>query len=156
MRITLGTVLGSIVLLTESSEAQVIGVSPPEFSLVTQEKPWQAGDRQAVEATMNKYLYGGMDAQGLSRVEVCAEFIAGVIFVVVHPNNVRRACAWMEQRPLAVNDLGEAQRGEATARELLTMVTCMYGDVYDKKAGPMRDKFFKAYSKKIASADKVT
>ena len=83
-------------MITSTNECEVVGVNPVELALVSGEKPWIAGERQAVVTTMEKFIFGGMEIQGLGRVDVCAEFVAAAIYVVVHPANALRACKWLE------------------------------------------------------------
>jgi len=77
------------------------GVSPADFSKTTGTAPWLASDRQVVRNTLDALLHGAMDAIGVPRFEVSAEYVAAALAMFVAPVNLQVACRWMESaRPI--------------------------------------------------------
>mgnify|MGYP000379810389 CR=1 FL=1 len=77
-----------------------LGITPEEFKLLVGPAQWLGTDRNGVRKSLDACMAGGMDLAGVPRFEMPAEYIAAVIRAFVSPNNIHKACAWMEnQRP---------------------------------------------------------
>lgn len=79
---------------------------------------------------MDAVMYGIMDEQGISRVELPAEHIAAVMYVTIMPINTYAACHWAERLtpPALQIALGEDDRTEPiTANRLYALVCAMAG-----------------------------
>lgn len=153
-KITLSSTIGALhIIAGDVKEAEKVGASPVEFKLASQAKPWTGGDRARVTQTLEKYVFGGMDAQGLGRIQVPAEMVAAAIFVTVHPNNVRRACAFFEGYRSAEAEMAGTM-DTVSAGKLVAIITMMYGEAH-AECVPLRDTFLKAIEKRINAGDVV-
>lgn len=145
--------IGALTIISEST-GDVLGLSDAEYKLVSDGRPWLSADRPAVVRTLEAFVFGGMEAQGLGRIEVPSEFVAAVIYVVVDPINVRRACKWVEGSGTAEGDLG-VPRERVTSFEMLAMVMMLYADEQKEITSPMRGKFRKAMDIKIRKGEPI-
>lgn len=98
MDFSLATCVGALSIIAESAEAEELGMPKADFMVLNGSRPWKGAQRAAVVRSLEAYIYGGMDAQGIGALEVSAEFAAAAVFAVVHPVNMRRACFWLPAR----------------------------------------------------------
>lgn len=84
-----------------SDAFEALGVSGADFSLVCGTVPWVGSDRGRVTGVLTLLTHGVLDAVGLPRIEVPAEFVASILSTFVFPGNLAVACRWMEAGPTA-------------------------------------------------------
>lgn len=88
---------GAMTLLadgTGSASFENFGLTKDEYATLTDPLAWIAPDRQVVERVLNVITYGTMDAIGVTRFPVSAEYLAAIIATFVHPCNLQISCAW--------------------------------------------------------------
>lgn len=97
-QLSLATCIGAMEILLSANVADVsetLGVTPKQWDLVTDPKPWQGADRLQVENTLKALLNATIDRLSLPRFELPAEYISAGIALFVHPINYQAACAWI-------------------------------------------------------------
>lgn len=75
------------------------GVSRDDFNRLVGSIPWAAKDRGRVTLTLQTLIEGSVDALGLDRFPLPAEYIAAGIAMFVQPMNVHYACRTMAKAP---------------------------------------------------------
>ncbi|AJK28215.1 putative minor capsid protein [Eel River basin pequenovirus] len=129
------------------------GLSQEDFKKVTGSAPWAATDRNHVMRAFTSLLYGTLDAIGLPRFTLPAEYIAAGIVMFVHPTNAIPACRFFERNPSA-DDLGRGvdEVDHVTAKQLMGLVVQLYADNAKTSAVALFEKNTKL---KIAQATEV-
>lgn len=92
---------------------QSLGINQDDFDKTTGEAVWMSADRPVATRTIQQLCYGVMDAQNVPRIDLPAEYLAGIIALYVSPVNRFAACGWSAGEMLSV-DL--ASRNEAPER----------------------------------------
>lgn len=72
-----------------------LNISAEDVALCKGATAWSTTDRPRVRRVLDAYLYGCVDALGLPRFELPAEYVAAIIAVFVHPCNYFAACTWI-------------------------------------------------------------
>ena len=147
IKLNLHATVGALKLLALASEADKVNINPEEWRLARGAVPWQAGERQAVVQTLEKFIFGSMDAQGMGRINACAEYIAASVFALVHPTNVNLACKWLEGAGSAEGEL-VGEREIVPAERIAVMVQMLYGDP-GLECVPIRETFVKNMEKAL-------
>lgn len=104
---------------TDAFEA--LGISEFDFELVTGHSPWLGSDRSRVTSVLNSLTHGVLDVLALPRIEVPAEFRAGVISCFVAPSNLAVACRWLETGPTAEDIISGGQLEAVSGRQLFAL-----------------------------------
>lgn len=76
------------------SSMDSLGVPRPDMEKLCGAPLWLAADRHIIRRALDALLYGALDAIGIQRFMLSAEYIAAFIALVVHPSNHLVACAW--------------------------------------------------------------
>ena len=71
-----------------------LGIPDNDVATLVGDRLWLGGERHTVRRVMDAVLYGALDALGLQRFELSAEYIAAWIALIVHPTNYEVACSW--------------------------------------------------------------
>ena len=125
-----------------------LGINQEDFSKTTSNAVWMSGDRPVVDRTIQQLAYGSMDAQGIPRFDLCAEYLAAIIALFIAPCNQFAACSHqagvMMSVDLAVQSEG-TQRFDAS--RLYALVLCASAEAEDFKV-----LFNKAVANKIEHA----
>jgi len=103
-----------------TTDFQSLGVSRESMNLTLENKLWNVTNRLEVERTLESVIHGTIDAHGLNRFPLPAEYVAAVICLVA-PINRKLACSWMGKR----NQTGHAaqQLAHPTAQQSVDPVT---------------------------------
>lgn len=106
----------------------VIGLSREDFTRVTGAVPWLGTDRNRITVALNTLLSGVLDAAGVPRFALPAEWVAAAIAVFVSPINIHLACSYVE-RPGTASDLGRGveEFDRCTAQQLFALIVQFYG-----------------------------
>lgn len=97
----------------------VIDCQPEDRELLISDVPWTALDRSRVQRAIEALVCGALDASGIPRFTLPAEFLAGAIAVAVAPINVLVACAIACDRvPVRTAPIGASSSTEQDAEYL--------------------------------------
>lgn len=78
-----------------------------DLQLVAQPNLWtNPGDRTRIKTTIEACVWGSLDALGVPRIELPAEYLASWIAILVAPVNRMTACAFFD-RPRVASDLAQ-------------------------------------------------
>ena len=106
---------------------EAYGVPETDRQLLQADALWNAGDRPTVRRTMDSILYGALDALGLPRFVISAEYIAAWIALVVSPINWMTMCAYYDHAVAAADIRGSQEdvpfAEHITAPQLHALVT---------------------------------
>lgn len=105
-----------------------IGISVDDFNKVISDTPWLGSERNRVTTALNTLLSGVLDAAGVARFNLPAEWVAAAIAVFVSPINIQLACRYVE-RPATVADLGRGvdEPDRCTAQQLFALIVSFHG-----------------------------
>ena len=116
----------------------VVGISPTDWALISSPAPWMQSDRIIARRILDAFIGGSMDAMGLPRFMVPAEYTAAVIAMIVNPANYMVCCYWMEGGSTAqVIGSAEATDQDFVTAERLFALVCQFsatGDLNDARA----------------------
>ena len=106
---------------------QSLGLLPNELELVTGQNPWRTDQRNQVSKILHTLMYSTLDALGLHRFAVPAEYVAATIAMFVKPRNSLVACSWMEADLLTASAIGNpnvdsVNRNEIKAEQLHAII----------------------------------
>jgi len=104
-----------------------LGISDDDFHLCCDSIPWIGSDRTRVSAVLNTLTHGVLDVLGLPRIEVPAEYRAGIITTFCAPGNIAVACRWLETGPTAENLSFGGSLESVTAQKLFGLCCMLYG-----------------------------
>ena len=107
---------------------EALGISTDDFHLCCDSRPWVGADRGRVTSVLNLLTHGCLDVVGLPRIEVPAEFRAGVISTFVSPGNIAVACRWLETGPSADLLSAGGTIVDVGAERLFGLCCQLYGD----------------------------
>lgn len=71
---------------------EALNVTEDQWELVAGATPWAGIQTESVRSTLDKIMFATLATAGYDRFEIFAEYIAGIIALVVHPVNMKRAC----------------------------------------------------------------
>ena len=128
--LTLSVCLSSMKMLskgTATGPLQTLGLLPQELKLVTGDTSWKTSERNQVSKALHTLMYSTMDALGLQRFEVPAEYVAATIAMFVAPSNIMVACDWMQSDLLSASAIGNPNidsinRNPITAGQLYAII----------------------------------
>lgn len=105
-----------------------IGISIDDFNKVIGDTPWLGSDRNRVTVALNTLLSGVLDAAGVERFNLPAEWVAAAIAVFVSPINIQLACRYVE-RPGGASDLGRGvdEFDRCSAQQLFALIVQFHG-----------------------------
>lgn len=117
-----------------------IGVSKGDFDRLTGDTQWLSSDRNRMTAVLHSVINASVDAMGLPRFTLPAEYIAAGICIFVAPNNSFAACSWAPPTPTAevLGVLGGC--APTTSQQLFSLVVSLYSD---SSRGDCRARFSK-------------
>jgi len=98
------------------------GVSVPDYKMVTGDRPFVGADRMRVSRTLQSLTYGALDAMGIPRFEVPAEYAAAIIATFVHPVNLLVACVFCDRLQPSDGVLGDGDGELTSPQELFALV----------------------------------
>jgi len=105
-----------------------VGLSAEDFNKLVSPIPWLNSDRNRVTSALHIMLSSPLDAQGISRFNLPAEYVAAAIGLLVAPNNIKLACRWVE-RPMPAGELGQGieEIEKCTAQQLFALIVQFHG-----------------------------
>lgn len=146
--------LGALRLLRKAQFEELygeMGVSEEDFALATGEAIWMARDRGRVRRVLEAVSAGVMDAVGVVRFALPAEYVAAVIVHVVHPCNMMLACRFMETNQTADTITGSSQEdGVIDPARVFTFVCELMAEEKDGHVEKSLDKSLKKAAEKAA------
>jgi len=98
-----------------SGQLDASGISQADYKRFTGDAPWIGAERNRMTQILHSLIMGTVDALGLPRFKVPAEYMAAGIAVFVAPVNVHSACTYAPST-------GEAElmgRGQSSAPPVL-------------------------------------
>jgi hypothetical protein len=137
MSISLATVKGVLnnVGNTMSPDFDVLGITADDMNLLRQQSQWMVAHKRQVIGALDALIYSSVDAVGLNRYELPAEYIAAIIGAFVAPANVQIACSWLEQHAKTgkpIHDLANGYDAESLpsvrAPQLFALVKLAEGE----------------------------
>lgn len=106
-----------------------LGIPREDMNLTIGNALWNRTHRPRVERVIEAVIHGSMDAHGLPRFSVPAEYVAAVL-CLINPMNTRVACYWVSERKqtgVPASKLSQPQAGTeqdpATASQLFALVS---------------------------------
>ena len=97
MNLRAQTAIGAMSLIangTATADFVSFGLTPEDFDSLSGDGVWVGADRPRIERILKVLIHGTMDAVGVDRFNVSAEYVSAVISVFVAPANIMTACAW--------------------------------------------------------------
>lgn len=104
-----------------------VGVSRGDFDRLTGDAPWMSSDRNRMTATLNTLLNASVDALGLPRFNLPAEFVAAGISVFVQPINVHAAAAFCGNSGSVEDGARGTIVSPATPEQIFALCVMLYG-----------------------------
>lgn len=80
----------------DKNSIDACGITIEDLKLITGQGYFVNSNRSRVEQVFKSLVYGTIDALGLPRFKIPAEYIAACIAFYVHPNNHHVACSWFQ------------------------------------------------------------
>lgn len=78
-----------------SAESGIMDITKEDYEFLTGDTVWTAVDRSRARRCVEAAVYGALDYMGFPRIQVNAEYVAGVIACYVHPVNILTGCTIM-------------------------------------------------------------
>jgi len=149
MSLSKDVVVSSMSLISRlggTGQLEASGVSKADFNKLVGDEPWLGSDRNRMTSVLHTLLMGSIDALGLPRFPLPAEFMAAGICVFVSPVNVHAACRFVAETRDAeslASQTGTQQIGlpEAVKPEKIFALVCMMYD--DPRRAICRSQFEK-------------
>jgi len=110
------------------------GISHADFERLVDAVPWAASERNRMTQCLQTVIEGSVDALGLERFPLPAEYRAAGIAMFVHPCNVHAACRFMANAPSTDDLARESQisasspRRGADADQLFALCQMLFSD----------------------------
>lgn len=105
-----------------------LNVTEDQWELVSGATPWAGIHVESVRTTLDKIMFATLSTAGYDRFEIFAEYIAGVIALVVHPVNMKRACHLYAGKVVPLAQIIRPETGnqdmERVSRERLFGLVC--------------------------------
>lgn len=132
-----------------------IGLSEQDWKKVNADVPWIGSDRNRVTVSLNTLLSGVLDAAGVPRFALPAEYIAAGIAMYVSPINIQLACAYVE-RPRSIQSLAGNQNefDTCTAAQLYALIVSFHGSTEHDHARRLFEKNTKLKLEQLADKEK--
>lgn len=111
-----------------SDAFEALGITSEDFAFAISSSPFVGADRSLVSGVLNMLTYGVLDVMGLPRIEVPAEFKAGVIAAFISPANMMVCCRWIEVSPVATEMAVGGSMQPCSAHQLFSLCCLLYGD----------------------------
>lgn len=99
-----------------------IGISRGDFDRCVGEATWMSVDRNRMTTTLGNLMHAGVDALGLPRFNLPAEWIAGAVSMFVHPTNTMAACTFMSVQGTAKDMAAGAGIMPCSVEQLFSIV----------------------------------
>lgn len=99
----------------------LLEISKDDLKFITTGRIWQTSDRARGRRIIESIAFGSLDATGLPRFPLPAEFVATVIAIFVHPENWLVACNMMEGAEWSENIVNKVEE-PLKAETLFAMV----------------------------------
>ena len=74
--------------------ARTMGITEEDVSLMKQDSLWMPAERHVVRRAIDGFLFGALDALGINRFPIPAEYIAAWVSLLVSPVNWQVAAHW--------------------------------------------------------------
>lgn len=78
--------------LGQAGQLDTLGISEADYKRLTASGPWMPAEKNRMTSVLHSLIMGSVDAMGLPRFHVPAEYMAAAIVVFVHPVNMHAAC----------------------------------------------------------------
>jgi len=149
--------LGSMRLLASMGHKGMLdglGVSKGDFLRLVGDDPWTASERTRMGNLLHVMANCSIDAQGLPRFALPAEYLAAVITMFCKGVNVMAACNFAPPA-IAAADAGRGNGGakSCTPSQLFALVLDLYSDPGSSQARAMFEKNTKLELDKVKSDD---
>lgn len=118
----------------------IAGLTPEDFHKVVADIAWIGSDRQRITQHFEALLVGTIDALGLPRFRMPAEWIAAGIAMFVADVNIHTACKFFEKSP-TVDELARGSEYDvATSSQLFALTLLLKSDPIRSSARALWDK----------------
>jgi len=87
--------INTILNLEYIDQCKALGINDSEWNDLTGPKPWSGKQRPIIKRLVDNLLFGMLDAMGLPRFAVPAEFVASVGLAFIYPTNYWAFSSWM-------------------------------------------------------------
>lgn len=114
--------------LGQAGQLDTLGISEADYKRLCSSTPWLPTEKHRMTAVLHSLIMGSVDALGLPRFQIPAEYMAAGICVFVHPVNIHAACIFS-------CTTGESElmtRGDMTTvrpEQIFALVQAMYDNV---------------------------
>lgn len=110
-----------------AGQLDALGISRADYLRLVGDAPWIGTDRNRMVSMLSSLGQGTIDALGLPRIKVSAEYTAAVITTFVSPVNIHTACVYMASAP-EVEAMGRnVSAPNVTPDQLFALVQQLYG-----------------------------
>jgi len=139
-----------------------IGVSKLDFDRFIGDSQWINTDRNRMSSVLHALVNSSVDALGLPRFDLPAEYIAAAIALFVHPVNIMPACVYGPPSKSAEDAANLAVCQPCTPAQLFALVKQLYADssrhaaraLFEKKTSIALDKVLSSQTAKNGGAVK--
>jgi len=108
-----------------------LGVSRADFDRFVGDEPWLATDRNRMTSVLNTMINASVDAMGLPRFDLPAEYIAAGIALFVAPVNVHGCCVFAARGAKPTEEMGRGTQSSTEAvspDRLFALVIQLFSD----------------------------
>lgn len=122
---------------------QVCGLTEDDFQKIVADVPWVGSDRNRLAQHFNSILFSTLDAVGLPRFTLPAEYIAAGIAMLIADVNIHAACRFFEKAPTVDSVAADVEFEPCSANQLFSLVLLLKADperssaraLFEKKCG---------------------
>lgn len=132
--------MGLVASMGKAGYLSNLGLTKDDFDKITGELPWIGSDRNRVTQAFNSLMFGTIDALGLPRFQIPAEWIAACITVFVSPVNTHAACRFFERSSSADSISRSSEFDDVTAEVLFSLCIQLHADVGSSAARTLFEK----------------
>jgi len=106
-----------------------LGVARADFDRFIGDEPWLSTDRNRMTSVLNTMINASVDAMGLPRFDLPAEYIAAGIALFVSPVNVHGCCVFAARGAKPAEEMGRmAQTESVTPDRLFALVMQLFSN----------------------------
>jgi len=96
-----------------------LGVARADFDRFVGDEPWLSTDRNRMTSVLNTMMNASVDAMGLPRFDLPAEYAAAAIALFISPVNVHGACVFAAREAKPAEEMGRQAKSESVTPERL-------------------------------------
>lgn len=122
------SILATIAILESQGfieSLRAVGFKKADLKLITEDKVWQPNIRATVKNMIDQIAFGTLDAMGLQRIEIPAEYMSAIGYVFIQPCNwlqFAAMCEGLESTEDIINDTANMYNTELEARVIFAMI----------------------------------